>query len=1377
MKESKKDNHCTTCDSEIPAAAPGGLCPKCLLKSSIPEQAEEPPDDDLPTMAMDAELPTDFSTAVASAATSSNAKASPPEKTGAVDFAPSHEELESLFPDLEILELLGAGGMGAVYKARQKRLDRLVALKVLSCPPELHESFSLRFEREAQLLAKLHHSNIVTIFDFGEIKEGGPNGLPLFYFLMEYVDGSDLSKRIRSGSLSVDETLAIIPQICEALQMAHDAGITHRDVKPANILLDSEGQARVADFGVAKIVENEDDLMTGLTLTGTTMGTPHYMAPEQWDAPEKVDHRSDIYSLGVIFYQMLTGDRPVGRFKSPSQKVGVDPRIDDVIYKALETKRENRYQQAGDLADDVRKIVATQAPTSRNGRGKVIALGLFAAAAIGAGVWWGMNREDENRAAKPFAQKDDGISSETEALRIAGTPESESSTPRLATERILPPALAAMKERGGRLRQWVSELDTPIDISVAKESDNLIKLEGSLDSDTPRWIARSTSGASITPFTNFERGEQLTSLGSHYGVLQDGSILHCWKPQRELKKGEFVDADFSGGSGLQFGLFLHRDGTVSIVPSGDHPASHGEKFVEVLEELAKIKDAIAIDCGRGSAAVLRANGEVLSWLSTEGIVKATPPISNAVEIATSTGFWAARLADGSIKVWLSPTRQESPLSSRSFPPDDLGPAHAIRADQAVFAAQMEDGSWKAWGGDTSGLIDKINSLGPAVDILFESSGSSWKDGKLLWIEPANPGEATTPRIAGTSGSTASLQKHTPGRLRAAGSRPNGALIDLSRVAAFDDIVAAGGRTGDWVALRSNGETISATGKADFDNIRSVSWSFGENFALIDNEGQLQYPENLASTLSDESGRANLIDVKLGKEHGIALTEGGRALVFGKRYHERIEHKFWGTDKWPMPPPEILRNIKAIATTEVLAATLTHDGTLSVFGWPGILELPENKELKKIEAIASSENQILALDSDGQLWSYLFLRAPSIENSPSGALVELNKLDYSERAELLNGESWRGESGQWFTAEDTVKPLLKNLSPNAYSVAASSGRINNVPYESLLWIEPAKSGKATTLSAPGKLTAAGTYSNGEPVDISRAEGINDFVKVVLQRNGWIGLREDGTTISSDATADRKNITNLYPVGHDDFALVSNDLSLEFFPDNKKSNAILNEELPAELRRARLIDYFGMVRHSIAQLEDGSVRVWGDRYDHPERLPEWVISTNAWPRPPADATKNVISIGGGISFAGTVTADGKLWLWDHNGVIDLGEWERLQGRFVSLRKSSHHGTDVVLEDGRILQVNKLTDKISLSAKPEKIAATYDSGYRSIYQAPNGEWFTNWPTNGIKPFLESIKARRPDTFSMNTDFIKYTGGKEETSIGLITIEPSLPAAVSDH
>ena len=286
---------------------------------------------------------------------------------------PTRDELALCFPELEILEFIGQGGMGFVYKARQPKLERLVALKILPRSLATDPTFAERFTREARTLARLNHQNIVTIHDFGQAHG-------LFYLVMEFIDGVNLRQAMRAGRFTPQQALAVVPRICDALQFAHNEGVLHRDIKPENILLDSKGRVKIADFGIAKLVaigpqgspvsiagsigKDRPGPAPTLTETGKTLGTPHYMAPEQLEHPEDVDQRADIYSLGVVFYEMLTGELPLGRFAPPSDKSAVDARVDEVVLRALAKEREYRQKSAGEVKQQVETITsATGVPT------------------------------------------------------------------------------------------------------------------------------------------------------------------------------------------------------------------------------------------------------------------------------------------------------------------------------------------------------------------------------------------------------------------------------------------------------------------------------------------------------------------------------------------------------------------------------------------------------------------------------------------------------------------------------------------------------------------------------------------------------------------------------------------------------------------------------------------------------------------------------------------------------------------------------------------------------------------------------------------------------------------------------------------------------
>ena len=318
---------CSSCGAVLDSSAPGGLCPRCLMAGAM-----------LPTEAGNGPRP-----------------AAPP----------TVEQVAAAFPQLEVLALIGTGGMGAVFRARQPKLNRLVALKVL--PASLAErdpAFAERFEREGQMLARLHHPNIVAVYDSGRAGD-------FFYLLMEHVDGVNLRQAMRASRFTPAQALGIVPRICDALQFAHDEGVLHRDIKPENILLDSKGRVKLADFGIGKMIgeasepaSTQEPMQTDSTLTqpGTALGTPQYMAPEQRDRPGDVDHRADIYSLGVVFYELLTGELPVGKFAPPSQISASDPRVDAIVRQALEKERSRRQDSAGEMKTQVEGVASTPPP-------------------------------------------------------------------------------------------------------------------------------------------------------------------------------------------------------------------------------------------------------------------------------------------------------------------------------------------------------------------------------------------------------------------------------------------------------------------------------------------------------------------------------------------------------------------------------------------------------------------------------------------------------------------------------------------------------------------------------------------------------------------------------------------------------------------------------------------------------------------------------------------------------------------------------------------------------------------------------------------------------------------------------------------------------
>ncbi len=304
--------HCQTCGKPLPSDAPQGICPACLLERTLQD---------------------------------SDALPQPPEL--------ELQQLASLFPQLVIEELIGQGGMGRVYRAQQPHLNRVVALKVLSAERAGDPEWLERFNREARALARLSHPHIVQVYDFGET--------PLPYLLMEHVDGVNLRQAMQNGGLTAREALTIVPNLCDALHYAHEHGVLHRDIKPENILIDTEGRVKLVDFGLAKL-RDEGVLHFTLTQSGSKLGTLAYMAPEQVEKPAEVDHRADIYSLGVVLYEMLTGELPLGRFPTPSEANGVDARLDGVVMRTLEKQPSKRFQTAAELKTSLENSPRMQKP-------------------------------------------------------------------------------------------------------------------------------------------------------------------------------------------------------------------------------------------------------------------------------------------------------------------------------------------------------------------------------------------------------------------------------------------------------------------------------------------------------------------------------------------------------------------------------------------------------------------------------------------------------------------------------------------------------------------------------------------------------------------------------------------------------------------------------------------------------------------------------------------------------------------------------------------------------------------------------------------------------------------------------------------------------
>ncbi|HEX4488755.1 MAG TPA: tetratricopeptide repeat protein [Terriglobales bacterium] len=357
----------------MPSHSPVIAAPKGMASSSMDNKGRNHPDDDFPTLV--------GGTAAVSSGSSSSGSLTPPDSPTIFDAGPTsdaptmHEGTpapgsggefpsdENFFKNgmvlagrYEILDILGEGGMGAVYKAKDKELNRTVALKVIR--PELARNTAIvdRFKQELRLSHQVTHKNVIRIYDLGE-------GEGVKFITMEFIDGKDLRSIIREKQkFSPEEAVEVMRQVCQALDAAHSVGVIHRDLKPQNIIRDTNGRVLVMDFGLARTIGGD-----GMTMSGALVGTMEYMSPEQALGKE-LDQRSDLFALGLIFYELLTGKMPfhaesaIASLLRRTQEraipvsqhdASIPPALSDIVTKCLERDQAVRYQNVSEVLEDL----------------------------------------------------------------------------------------------------------------------------------------------------------------------------------------------------------------------------------------------------------------------------------------------------------------------------------------------------------------------------------------------------------------------------------------------------------------------------------------------------------------------------------------------------------------------------------------------------------------------------------------------------------------------------------------------------------------------------------------------------------------------------------------------------------------------------------------------------------------------------------------------------------------------------------------------------------------------------------------------------------------------------------------------------------------
>jgi len=953
------------------------------------------------------------------------------------------EELADLFPEFEIGERLGAGGMGVVFRARQKSLDRSVAIKILN--PKLlgDPEFEERFEREAKTMAMLGHPNIIGIHDFGV--------RGTYHFLvMEFVEGRDLQKMIRAGALESVLAFSIIRQVCEALHHAHKNGVVHRDVKPGNILVGRNGIAKIGDFGLARIVRLDVDV--SLTMMNAGMGTPAYMAPEQLTDARSSDARSDIFALGVVVYEMLTGRTPSGNFPAPTSRLPHrNHRLDEAILRAMDPDPASRPADPREISRLIAESEGT-APTGQEAgkaikRWPILLVASLVLALAGTGWIWSKRGQAilAPSLVAPRAPAPPSLEKLLPKTGLRGTEEFE-----------------RMRRRGGILRQW-SEMPGILDVEAAAGIDDLVFVKEG-PNIVLSWYAARSNGEMVSSQPGLSSRSDYRSVSHSFLIEWPDRLVpsppHSARQYLPLLQPTPRATDLTESFVTDLALIVTPEGRLAFAASDPWVKSHRH----VIDLLEGLQNVVAVESWGLHYVVLTAEGKAHSWAEHLGYFESPEDARKLVQVAAGAAHVLGLYEDGSVVTWHHPNNRNPRMAPALIVPPDLGPIIRVRSSGLTNAVQRPDGSWFAWGDDEGrGLNEQVNSIGPALDL--ETYGVNNTSGaKLLWIEP-RPSDSGAEKRPPPEKVVAppSLEKLLPkaglrgtdeyermrrrgGILRRWSERPG--MVEIEAAEGIDDLVfvaSAPNIAMSWYAARRNGEMVSSQpGLGSRSDYRRVSQSFF-----------IEWPDRLVpSSPPSEIRYLPLLEPiacasDLTQSHDVALfvTPEGR-LAFGAsdlwvKSHRYVFDRLDG-----------LENVVAVESWVRQFAVLTAEGKAHCWIEPnGFFESPE--DARKLVQVAAGAQHVIGLYEDGAVVTWCHpdsLKNPRTSSALSvppdlGPAIRVKSWDFSNAVQRPDGS--------WFAwGDDDGRGLIKQVNAIGPALDFETFRVNLSTGAKLIWIEPA-----------------------------------------------------------------------------------------------------------------------------------------------------------------------------------------------------------------------------------------------------------------------------------------------------------------------------------